>query len=206
MDEGKKILRIGIDGNWTASDFAQSFEALDHLYNSRFIFALEAEDFRELRMRYKDFGPYPHMRRMGYIAPSPLLHFGASIDADSLLEPDERLFVRRVIYGSPGLKDIAGLGEIVGHVKDLLIKLIDVCSTGRQRELENQRRELENQKLQVEITKEYLALGDSLGYTNYEKRQLIAASIAEQQPLIRLIEEGKIVSAQLLDEDDNESV
>jgi len=214
MNEEAQTLRIGIDGRWEATEFATSFTALDRLYTLRFGLAIEQEELRDLRDFYLEapFPPLPlskrYLRRWATVAPPTLLHAerttlvsAAGITAASaLLEPDERLVVQRIIYGSPGIKDLAGVGEIVGHVKDLLVHLIDHCSTRRQRNLENERMELENQQLQVEIAKQFVGLAQDLGYSKREMRQLVATAMHEQKPLVGLIAAGKITSVDTVDE------
>ncbi|MEZ5399175.1 MAG: hypothetical protein R2729_05860 [Bryobacteraceae bacterium] len=211
MNEERQVLRISMDGTWEAGEFAESLRALDRLYTLRFGLALEFEELRELREFYMDapFGPFPgslrSLRTWARLAPPSLLRAGRApllvgmhrdVTAGfELLEPGERLVVQRVLYGSPGIKDLVGLGEIVGHVKDLLVRLIDHCSTRRQRSLENERRELENQQLQVEIAKQFVGLAQELGYTKKEMRQLVSAVVLEQRPLVRLVAAGKITSA-----------
>jgi HAMP domain-containing protein len=91
------------------------------------------------------------------------------------------------------------MGEIVGHVKDLLLRLIDHWSTRRQRALENDRRSLENQQLQVEIAKQFVGLAKELGYSKRELRQVVALVVHEQEPLVWLIAAGKITSADSID-------
>lgn len=116
------------------------------------------------------------------------------------LAPGERRVVQRVIHGSPGIKDLAGVGEIVGHVKDLLVRLIDHGSTRRQRNLENDRREWENQQLQVEIARQFVGMAQDLCYSTREMRQLVSAAKDEQKPRVGLIAAGKITSADTVDE------
>lgn len=177
----------------------------------RFALALESEELRELRDFYMDapFPPLPRslrsQRAWARLAPPSILRSGraplvgrgqAPIElASELLEPDERLVVQRVLYGSPGIKDLVGVGEIVGHVKDLLLRLIEHWSTRRQRSLENERRELENRQLQVEIAKQFVGLAHELAYPKKETRQLVSAVVLEQRPLVRLVSAGKITSA-----------
>jgi HAMP domain-containing protein len=214
MNEERQVLRVGIDGEWEAEEFATSLNALNRLYTLRFAIALELEELRELRDFWMDapFPPFPHsprsLRRWAKLAPPsllrpervPLLRGGRVAPlASELLEPQERLIVQRLLYGSPGIKDLAGIGEIVGHLKDLLVKLIEHWSTRQQRSLENQRRELENQQLQVEIAKQFVGLAHELGYTKREMRQLVAAAVREQRPLVRLVASGKITSADTVD-------
>jgi HAMP domain-containing protein len=211
MNEERQVLRVGIDGTWEVGEFAASFNALDRLYTLRFALALELEELRELRDLYMGapFPPFPRslrsLRAWARLAPPSILRSGRApllglwqapiAVASELLEPDERLAVQRVLYGSPGIKDLVGIGEIVGHVKDLLVRLIEHWSTRRQRSLENERRELENQQLQVEIAKQFVGLAQELGYTKKETRQLVSAVVLEQRPLVRLVSAGKITSA-----------
>lgn len=220
MNEERQVLRVGIDGEWEAGEFATSLNALDRLYTLRFAIALELEELRELRDFWMDapFPPFPHsprsLRRWAKLAPpsffrperAPLLSGGRVTPLVSeLLEPQERLIVQRVLYGSPGIKDLAGIGEIVGHVKDLLVRLIEHWSTRRQRSLENERRELENQQLQVEIAKQFVGLAQELGYTKREMRQLVASVVLEQRPLVQLVTAGKITSAETIDNEPHSS-
>lgn len=215
MNDEPQVLRIGIDGRWEVAEFADALNALDRLYSLRLAINLEIDELRELRDFYLEgpFPPFPHswraVRLWAKLAPpsafrlnrSPLFTSeGAVQSASELLEPEERLVVRRISYGSPGIKDLVGLGEIVGHVKDLLIRIIDHCSTRRQRALENERRVLENRQLQVEIAKEFVGLAQQLGYTKREMHELVASVVKEQAPLVRLVSVGKITSAEVVDD------
>ena len=38
-----------------------------------------------------------------------------------LLEPEERLKVRCISYASPGATDLAGIGTVIGHIKDFIL-------------------------------------------------------------------------------------
>ena len=213
MNEERRILRIGIDGQWEATEFATSLNALDHLYTLRFGLTLESEELRELRDSYLD-APFPiiprSLRALRWVRNAPASFFrpeggpirasGRLIETTSeLLEPREHLMVQRIIYGSPGISDLAGIGEIVGHVKDLLMRLIEYWSTRRQRALENKHRELENRQLQIEIAQEFVGLAQQLGYTKREMRQLVASVVEEQRPIVQQIAAGKITSADIIE-------
>jgi HAMP domain-containing protein len=216
MNEETQVLRIGIDGRWEATEFAKSLTSLDRLYTVRFALALESEELHELRDFYLDapFPPYPgsprFFRRWAKLIPPSVLRAERmplitgsqpAVLTSDLLEPQERLVVQRVLYGSPGIKDLVGIGEIVGHVKDLLLRVIEYWSTKRQRELENDRKELENQQLQVEIAKGFVGLARELGYSKKEMRQLVGSVVREQRPLIQLVAAGKITSADIIDKE-----
>src|SRR5207302_10565735 len=46
------------------------------------------------------------------------------------------LDVARIEFSSPGFADVAGFGAVVGHMKDLIVKVIDLVTTREKRELE----------------------------------------------------------------------
>lgn len=210
MDERIRVLRLGIDGHWEAREFAGALTALDRLYTLRFALAVEFEELRDIRDLYVDF-PFPefarsikHFRRWAKLIPPPFFSSARMPPVtdpkglarwDDLFEPQERLAVQRVIFGSPGIKDLAGIAEIIGHLKDLMAQIIEHWLARRQRELENERRELENQQLQVQVAKEYVALAREVGYSKRQMRQLVASVVREQRPLIHLVVAGKITSA-----------
>lgn len=214
MDESIQLLRLGIDGHWEAREFAASYTALNRLYTFRLGLTVESEELQDVRNFYMDL-PFPssarsmkHFRRWAKqfppaflrseIAPSLASPEGLAL-WEELFEPQERLVVRRVIYGSPGVNDLAGVGEIIGHVKDLLVRIIEHWSTRRQRDLENERRELENEQLEIQIAKEYVGLAKEIGYSKREIRQLVASVVREQRPLIQLVAAGKVTSADTID-------
>lgn len=217
MNEEKQVLRIGIDGRWEASDFAASFTALDRLYSLRLGFAIQMDDFAA-RAKF-----FPSARYVSDLPPPEYLYWRAGLASrfnfraeygplvrasrisgrlSELIEPEERLQVLRVKYGSEGSKDFCGVGAAIGHLKEFLIYLIDLWKTNPQRGLENERRALENEnlrhrneQLQIENAKRLVQLGHQVGYSELEQRQIVAAVIHEQKPLVQLIADGKIISA-----------
>ena len=219
QERQRQLLRIGIDGEWEAGELATSLSVLDWLYTVGFVLALEAEEVAELSDSYVVDAPRPafshsprSLRRWARLTSPSLLRLERAplpgqptVAPSELLEPEERLVVKRVLYGSPGIQDLAGVGEIVGHVKDLLVRLIEHWLARRQRLLENERRELENQQLQVEIAKQFVGLAQEIGYTKKEMRQLVASVVRAQRPLARLIAAGKITSADMINNEPESS-
>jgi hypothetical protein len=222
MNEEKQVLRIGIDGRWEAAEFAAAFSAFDRLYSLCLGLAIQMDDLAAVEQFYPDHlvfnrsisNNYLYRRgrllnRLNFQADRTLLVTGSRISdqLSELLEPEERLQVLRVSYGSPGSGDFSGLGAIIGHLKDFLIYLIDILRDRPQRRLDNDHRALENEKLKQEIeglkienAKKLVALGQDLGYTRLQQRQMVAAVVHEQKPLVRLITDGKITSASSGDE------
>ena len=66
-----------------------------------------------------------------------------------------------------------GVGEIVGHVKDFTIKLIENFSSKRSRNLNDEEHELRNQALRIQNAREYVALAKECGFEDSELRQLV---------------------------------
>lgn len=114
------------------------------------------------------------------------------------LEPDERLEVRRLSYSSPGASDLAGIGVIVGHVKDFVIKLIDRHDSQRQRELSDERTAVEIERLRIENARNFVALGRELGFSEVEMRKLVAHVDDKQEVLIQLIDQKKLTGVSLV--------
>lgn len=49
------------------------------------------------------------------------------------LQLPHRLEITRIEFASPGFTDLAGIGQIIGHLKDILFKIIDVYSSKGER-------------------------------------------------------------------------
>ena len=132
--------------------------------------------------------------------------------AFDILEPNERLSVCRIRFESPGFKDLAGVGEVIGHVKDFLLRLIQMYlerhqrraeNTGRR--LDNEKRELENEGKRIENAKSLVELARNCGYTRAEVRKLVAWVDSRQALLVPLIETRKITDVRLLNENEEKS-
>ncbi|MEO7560348.1 MAG: hypothetical protein ABIT23_08865 [Nitrosospira sp.] len=111
----------------------------------------------------------------------------------SILQPDERLQVRAVRYGSEGFKDFWGVGTSIGHLKDLVIKLIEVGTGWRRRKLESDTIEIDNEAKRLKNAREYVQFAKELGYTEVEIRQMISWSDKRQLVLIGLAQDGKLI-------------
>jgi len=62
------------------------------------------------------------------------------------------------------VKDVAGLGEVVGHVKDFLLKIIDTISAREERKLRNESLRLENTMKFLEMAEKYNLTPERLKY------------------------------------------
>jgi hypothetical protein len=209
----QRILRVEIDGTWTSEEFSDSLQSIGDIYSLRTVLGIEQKSLMEMDMLYPEFldFPFPFRRlpkrlRAAYRAHglrfppmlSPLIDPRDPSFALKLLEPEEQLYVKRIQFGSPGFTDLAGLGDVVGHIKDFLLKGIEWALTRRQRDLENQEREARVQKLRIENARELVGLAKDCGYSQAEIRQMVHWVDGRQAKLLPLIEQGKIRDVRLL--------
>jgi len=219
MDESRQKIRFEIEGLWSAEEMGRFFLFLSELYNLRLFLELLREEARDLDRFYELIGPgpfdYRRGRRLtrrglypwafGLAAGLPPIWNEAQIGSlSALIEPEERLDVRRISYASPGSVDLIGIGAIVGHVKDFTLKLIDRQDSKQQRKLSEERAELENDRVRIENARSFVALARDLGYTDSELRQLVARVDEKQETLVRFIEQQKLRTVSILDATDKD--
>lgn len=215
MDDRQLTLRISVDGNWTADDMAQSFAAIRDLYLMRLAIEALSEQAREADAYLREPFPLPYRLRRamnlfvisgmaGWIEAPPL-------DTDRLtrlcdvLAPGRQLQVRRVEYASPGIKDLVGVGEVVGHIKDFIVFLIEHFRSREARKLDNEEQRLRNDALRLDNARRFFALRRALDLTPAEMRRLQMWVDDRQQPLAALVTDGKIRGAMILEDQDSES-
>lgn len=209
MDTSTQLVRLELEGRWSADDLGWVLISLSDLYDLRLFLELLDEDNRAwerileglgeappLRHRWRRIRTLGHLQRaQGFGGAPPILDEQQLSQLSRLFEPEERLAVRQIRYASPGFSDLAGIGTVVGHVKDLIVKLIERHDSRRQRELMDDRIALENDRLRLENARRFVALGKELGYSDTELRLLAAYVDKKQEPLIRLIDQGKLRGA-----------
>ncbi len=107
--------------------------------------------------------------------------------------------VRCCTYASPGVTDFTGLGQALGHLKDVIIKLIDVKTASRERNIRNQILEEELQATALRSVREKIAILKELGYTEADLRSIVAALSPSVLTLEKFVDRGMITSAQIQD-------
>lgn len=204
MDESRRVLRLELDGRWSAEELGNALTSLSDLYNLRLFLELLREDIREWERYFPDFLDFPpstrrRLRRHPYRTVFPFWQGLPALDDSylsrlpELIAPEERLMVRRIKYASPGITDLTGLGAIIGHLKDFSLRLIERRDGKRSRELSEERAELENDRLRIENARSFVALTRDLGYSETEIRDLLRHVDRKQDTLANLIAERKLV-------------
>lgn len=215
MNRTIQILRLEIGGRWYAHELGSAICALSDLYDLRFYMELMFEDQRDWEMFCDELIHFPPFRERWRrklirhkLTPTPFIPFvSIGFDVTQLrrlrdyLEPDEQLQVRQVQYASPGVSDLAGVGVIVGHLRDFITKLIDRHDSHRQRELNDEKMAIENERMRIENARNFVALGRELGFSPSEIRKLVAHVDEKQEILIKLVNEKKVIGVSLVQED-----
>jgi hypothetical protein len=209
MDESRKSLRIELDGRWSAEEMGRALTCLSELYNLRLFLELIRDEARELESYYFDrlergdaaflarqtrrFRRRFHPFDFGIFPSLPAIWIEREfVNLAGLVRPEESLDIRRINYASPGFADLTGIGTVVGHLKEFVLKLIERRDLKRQRELSDEKAELENERIRLENIKLYVALARDVGYSDTEVRQLANVVDGRQEILARLIDFQKI--------------
>jgi hypothetical protein len=208
MDRTTSLIRLELDGRWGVDEIGQCFSSLADLYDLRLYLESVRDDQRDFERFYEEllhFGPVSRRwkHRLARAGPLPwMAGYGLQtlIPIDDshlsrlrgLFDSEERLEVRRITYASPGFADLAGLGTVVGHLKDFLLRLMERRDNRRQRELNDERAELENDRLRLENARQFVALARDLGYSDTDMRALTLHVDNKQGPILKMVEQRKL--------------
>src|SRR5439155_16529161 len=129
--------------------------------------------------------------------PSILVDHDQLARLSRLLYPHTRFEIRRVQYASPGFADLAGLDSAVGHVKDLLIHVIEHRSS-RPPVLSSDRAALEKQLSRFDNARQFVLLAVELGYSAQDFGNLVRFVDATQDAIVAAVEKHKLVGAMLV--------
>lgn len=206
-DVNQSIIRFNIDGNWTLEEMAGFLSDLNYLYmlllflKSDFIFTnndqYESKDSREKKMRELRIRNLPaitieQFNNLSYFETRDLFtRFGRFLPENELLR------VVKIQYSSPGVQDLAGLGELIGHLKEFFLKIIDNLSNRSERSIKNRELELRNTQTFLEIREKYKL-------SSQELIELTEIVNNRQQFFEELVIEQKLISVKIIDQSVNE--
>jgi hypothetical protein len=207
-------MRIEMDNKWSATELGSMLTSLSDLYSLRLILDSIRKGHEMWESIARKFPPLPSTQKslkeslMQSIKDltfklSPTRISDRSPFSD-YLNPDELLEVRRVKYSSPGVTDLTGVGAIVGHLKDFILRLIEHRSTEPQRNLENELRMLKNERIRIENAKRFLALLREQGVTGEDMKKLISYVDNKQDIIVHLVATQKITGVYVMAENATE--
>jgi hypothetical protein len=224
FDESFKVIRFEIDGHWTVEDMRLFLTSVEDLYNLKFLLQIShfenftSEDFYQMDflLERMDF-PYKFFKHPEEFAEflfllqsttpaSKLATFETLQEHINLLQPNEKLKVRRINYASPGLTDLAGLGSIVGHLKDFLQFVIKEgkhwTSSREEQNLKNEEQKLKNDEQRIKNTREFITVvkeAREIGMPELEIRKLVNWVEEKEDTIAQLVSEDKIKDVLLLE-------
>lgn len=121
----------------------------------------------------------------------------------STIERNFPMKVSKIIYASPGFKDITGLGEAISHIKDIIIKIMDYFMNSDQRKqvirgmrIENDKQQLDLEILKIKKNQEYINLLRDCGFTKAEIRKILILETKGVEQLGELVKSGKITGVE----------
>lgn len=172
-NEITKVIRFEIEGDWDAYEMSHFLNTVTDLYFFGFFFlyfeivypeSLLEENkksslsnlFQKLEMNLDAI----YLLSTAFNDPDSLPNYIYSQTKENIIFPKIVLNVSKLQYNSPGVTDFVGIGQIVGHIKDFVLKLIDIKITTEQRKLEDEKRKLEiagknleNEQMKIELHK-----------------------------------------------------
>ena len=106
------------------------------------------------------------------------------------------------LRNNSGLTDFAGVAATLGHVKDLLVKIIDLFATRRDRQLNTGLLEEQLRAAQLKNVREQLALLEHAGFSQLQRKAILLELTPAIDGLEGLAERGLITHATIYTEAD----
>lgn len=204
-----QTLTLSIDGRLEPEDFIEIFEAVESLY-------YKAIDDR--RRLYPLDRYYFGRRVLDQSYPDRLDSVNDWILKESRMTTfgENRLFVSRIEYASPGGIDFAGVGQAIEALDRTIGRLIAFFTerhkrreTDKQASIDTQIKEIEFEKereslraLQIENARELLALRRD--FPDELQEVLLPLAVRDQERLSARIAEGKLIGVERNTDDDEE--
>lgn len=212
--EIKEKISFEIDGSWKVNDVIIFFNAVQDLYDFySCIYIIEKEFERphsvigkklgyQSTERYKDL-----MKVIGFLNQKFLGKQSTVIDRFNVfyrferennereilnLDTIEPLYIVRYQYASKGISDLSGLGEIIGHIKDFCITIIELIVNSQERKEKLRGLKLDNDTKEIARNMKIIKMFEKLGFNDTEITQIIDSKYKSAKTLETLIMEEKI--------------
>lgn len=191
-----EALRIQIDGEWTAKDFAGLCSSLDYLYDLGLVLGLASAYSSLFEFAKKVLhggitrsGLIDQLRPNTVETTKVLCLFSTGL-LENLTHPD--LAVKHISYGSKGSVDVEGQAAAVGQISALLLELVKnpiqpvpEPATEDDEELHRQHR-----RTRAET---FLKIAGSATIPDKDRRSLVHSIVAGAEPVFKLAESGRVL-------------
>ncbi|MCH8042571.1 MAG: hypothetical protein IID44_02525 [Planctomycetes bacterium] len=229
------LMRLNIDGKWTVNEFADALQAIQQLYDFH-TYCRWLSRTEQGRPRSRHLHRLMDMMDLDPMEADIFLRFSfpnwhetdATLESisttmsrvrETLDSPEMEEFgfashlegpvdVARINYSSPGITDIAGVGEIIGHIKDFILSVIEMRlnsehrnQVARKLKIENDRSEIEMIQVRIETVDRFIDVARKAGFS---KKQIRTASLSVDDKvdmLAGLVDMGKLTSVEIIDEE-----
>ena len=180
-------MKVSIDKTWTALDFATLFEAIDRFYlffalvrvADRILISESAGDTELVAWKDDVFRSFTSLQ-----------------DFHSSIPREDDLFVKKLTFASPGGIDFLGVAALVGHLKEVLLRLLELNATRRERQAKAALIEIEVEMARLKAVKEHLTILKELGFTNAERQKLLLELSPCAQSLLVLMRREMITKVE----------
>ncbi|MFC4269603.1 hypothetical protein [Polaribacter marinivivus] len=108
----------------------------------------------------------------------------------------KELQIIKIKYASPGFADFGGFGAAIGHLKDLLLKLIEVFENRKSNKINNERKEIENDILRIERSKKFIELLKDINYPESKIQKILETEDKSIMVLKNFVENRQIENAE----------
>lgn len=206
-------IKLHLDGRLDAWDFGRLIQICNDLYNLH-VYAhsfSEVPLFQEIMRDWPspfDFDRTLFRKRLFYGPDDDVLTSITSVMNDfrekfDTMDGRPRLMpalqVARIQYASPGFTDLAGVGVIVGHIKDFFLTLIEHALNRRQRQSLAEKADLENELLKIEVLHKAVEVLRESGFSKNEIKSVVQSLDDRADDVQKLAFAGKLVGVTLLD-------
>lgn len=199
MNTQDQILRVGIEGRWTAAEMASSLKEINFLYDLRlYLNAIEetAPYWEEMSHFYPPF--WRSGKSFLFTHYSLPLHKPEDLNRNTkIIFPEHVLRVSQIKYASPGIKDLLGLEGVLKEVRLFIQYLLDRDQQRESQELDNQRKRIKNARDFAKLRVESARADEEIEILSADGYGEIVEDNTRQ--LSRLVEERKIISIEMLE-------
>jgi hypothetical protein len=188
------VLRIPVDGEWEANDWAEFFNAVDNIYSRLAILEIAEQLLtRDTKRPREKVELSNRVRRLMALATDPSRRSQDFLkDDDFRFEKQLQIDIPPVLvvialkYGSEGFSDFLGHGKVVKAICSSFDKLIDTLAGHKGRKIANR---IAQTKLNDELVEQFV----KAGATTEQAEQYRRALLEDSDPVFRkLIKKGKL--------------
>jgi hypothetical protein len=199
-DLKEEHIKFNVDLHWSVDDVIKFYSAIQNLYDYYSYYLTLQSRIDEKKIDYKFklalalvYSKIFESKTIIIAFPEEIHTFHKTKDTikRNLVLP---LRVDKIKFASPGVHDFIGFGEVIGHIKETLFKVIEIFQTKDKRKLEEKRMEIENEMLSIEKNQKIIATYKELGFTNDQILQILGYENSNIKIISKLIEDKKITN------------